>query len=69
MLSFKVFDAAGAGPAVRSSNVSSGSSSNAWESGDSLELYKTPETTDNSYEPPSSRHAQSKAEASGRRRR
>ena len=57
-------DAAGPRPAVRSSSGSSGSSSNAWEYDDSPELYDTPETSEDSYAPPSSRHARSKAAAS-----
>ena len=45
------------------------SSSSPWESSDSPEPYETPETSDDSYVPPSSRHARSRAAASGRRRR
>ena len=76
-LFFKVFDAEGrrlecysreereAG--ARSARVHS-SSSSPWESSSSPELYETPETSDDSYEPPSSRRAQSRATASGCRR-
>ena len=56
---------AGARPAVRFPNGSSGSSGNAWESSDSPELFVTPETSDDNYMPPSSRRARSKAAASG----
>ena len=45
------------------------SSSSPWESRSPPELYETPETSDDSYMPPSSRHARSRAAASGRRRR
>ena len=61
-------DVAGARPVVRFPNGSSGSSSDAWESSDSPELSATPETSDDSYVPPSSRRARSKPAASGRRR-
>ena len=44
------------------------SSSSPWESNSSPELYETPETSDDSYVPPNSRRAQSKAAAAGRRR-
>ena len=55
-------------PATRFPNGSSGSSGDAWESSDSPELFMTPKTSDDSYVPPSSRRAQSKAAASGRQR-
>ena len=45
------------------------SSSSPWESSDYPELYETPETSDDSYVPPSSRRARSRAAASSRRRR
>ena len=44
------------------------SSSDSWESSDSPELYETPETSDDSYVPPSSRRTRSRAATSGRRR-
>ena len=74
---FKVFDAEGRrleccpgqGRQDRPASGSSSSSSDAWESSDSPELYETPETSDNSYEPPRSRRARSKTAPSGRRRR
>ena len=44
------------------------SSNSPWESSSSPELYETPETSDDSYVPPSSRCARSRAAASGRRR-
>ena len=59
---------AGARPATRFPSGSSGSSSDARESSDSPELLVTPETSDDSYESPSSRRALSKTAASGRRR-
>ena len=59
---------AGARPAACFPTGSSSSSSYAWESSNSPELFATLETSDNSYVPPSSRHAQNKAAASGRRR-
>ena len=62
-------DAAEAGPTIRPSSGSSGSSSDARESSGSPELYETPETSDDSYAPPSSRRAWSKAAASGHRHR
>lgn len=73
---FKVFDAEGRrleccpgrGRQDRPASSSS-SSSDAWESSDSPELYETPKTSDDSYMPPSFRRARSKAAASGRRRR
>ena len=58
-------DVARARPATRFPNGSSGSSGDAWESSDSPELFVTPETSDDSYVPPSSRRARSKAAASG----
>lgn len=60
---------AGAGPAAGLVSSSSSSSDHAWESSDSPEPYETPETSDDSYVPPSSRRARSRATASGRRRR
>ena len=45
------------------------SSSDSWESSGSPELYETPETSDESYMPPSSRRARSRAAKSGCRRR
>ena len=59
--------AAGAGPAAGLASSSSSSTDDAWESSDSLEPYETPETSDDSYVPPSSRRAQGKAAASSRR--
>ena len=61
--------AAIAEPAAGFASGSPSSSSDAWESSDSPELYETPETSDDSYVPSSSRRAWSKAAASGRRRR
>ena len=58
----------GAGPAVRVSRGSSRGRSEAWESSDSPELYETPETSDDSYVPPSSCRARSRTAASGHRR-
>ena len=43
------------------------SSSSPWESSGSPELYETPETSDDSYVPPSSRRAPSRAAVSSRR--
>ena len=43
------------------------SSSDSWESSGSPELYETPEMSDDSYVPPSSRRARSRAATSGRR--
>ena len=45
------------------------SSRSPWESSISPELYETLETSDDSYVPPSSRHARGRAAASSRRRR
>ena len=45
------------------------SCSSPWESSDSPELYETPETSDDSYVPPSFHRARSRAAASSRRRR
>ena len=77
-LFFKVFDAEGRRleccsggerqADARSARVYS-SSSSLWESSDSPELYETPETSDDSYVPPSSRRARSRAATFGRRRR
>ena len=61
-------DVARARLAIRFPNGSFGSSSDAWEPSDSPELFVTPETSDDSYMPPSSRRTRSKAAASGRRR-
>ena len=61
--------AAGAGPAASLTSGSSSSSGGAWESSGSPEPYETPETSDDSYVPLSSRRARSQAAASGRRRR
>ena len=44
------------------------SSTDSWESNGYPELYETPETSDDSYMPPSSRRARNKAASSGRRR-
>ena len=76
-LFFKVFDAEGRRleccpggerqADVRSAHGYSNSSS-PWESCGSPELYETPETSDDSYVPPSSRHARSRAAMSSRRR-
>lgn len=59
---------AGARPAVRFPNNSSGSRGDTWESSDSPELFMTPETSDDSYVPLSSCRAWSKVAASGRHR-
>ena len=76
-LFFKVFDAEGrrleccpGGERQADARSARGysSSSSPWESSDSPELYETPETSDDSYVPPSLRRARSKAVASGRRR-
>ena len=76
MLFFKVFDAEGrrlecCSGEERQADVCSArghsSSSSPWESSSSPELYETPETSDDSYVPPSSRCVQSKAAASGHR--
>ena len=48
--------------------VSSSGSSGAEGSSDSAELHATPETSDDSYEPPSRLRSRSKAGSSGRRR-
>ena len=77
MLFFKVFDAEGrrleccpGGERRDDARSARGySSSSPWESSGSPELYETPETSDNSYVPPSSRRARSRAAVSGRRRR
>ena len=50
-------------PATRFPNGSFGSSGDAWESSDSLKLFVTPETSDDSYVPPSLHRAWSKAAA------
>ena len=59
----------GAGPAIGLADSPSSSSDGAWESNDSPEPYETPETSDDSYMPLSSRRARSTAAVSGRRRR
>lgn len=61
-------DAAGAGPAIHSSSDSADDGRDARGSSISSKLYETPETSDDSYAPPSSCRARSKAAASGRRR-
>lgn len=83
LMLFKVFDAEGrrleccprggglatrARPATRFPNGSSGSSGDAWESCDSPKLFANPETSDDSYVPPSPPRARSKAAASRHRR-
>ena len=55
-------------PANRFPSSSSGSSGGAREFSDSTELHATPETSDDSYESPSSCRARSRAAASGCRR-
>ena len=55
-------------PANRFPSSSSGSSGGAGGSSDSVELLATPETSDNSYEHPSSRRARGRPAAAGRRR-
>ena len=74
-LFFKVFDAEGrrlecCSGVERQTDARSARgycSSSPWESSSSPELYETPETSDDSYVPPSSRRARSRAAASGRR--
>ena len=61
--------AVGAGPAAGLAYSSSSDSSDYWWSSDSPKLLQTPETRDNSYVPPISRRARSRAAAPGRRRR
>ena len=61
-------DVARARPVARFPDGSSGSSEDAWESSDSPELFATPETSDDNYEPPSRRRSWSRAGSSGRRR-
>ena len=77
-LFFKVFNAEGRRleccpceerPADARSARGHTSSSSPWDSSSSPELYETPETSDDSYVPPSSLRAHSKAAASSRRRR
>ena len=77
-LFFKVFDAEGrrlecSSEEEREADARStrdhSSSSSPWESSNSPELYETPETSDDSYVPPSSHRARSRAAAPGRRRR
>ena len=55
-------------PANRFPGSSSDSSGGAGGSSGSAELFVTPEMSDDSYEPPSSRRARSRAGSSGRRR-
>ena len=78
MLFFKVFDTEGRclecypeGERQDEARPARGcsSSSDSWESSGSPELYETPETSDDSYMPSSSRRARRKAATSGRRRR
>ena len=54
-------------PANRFPSTSSGSSGGARGSSDSAKLHATPEISVDSYEPPSSCRARSRADASGRR--
>ena len=61
-------DVARARPATRFPDGSFGSSCDAWESSNSPELFVTPETSDDSDVPPSSRRARSKAAASDHHR-
>ena len=77
-LLFKVFDAEGrrlecCSGEEREADARSArdhsSSSSPWESSSSLELYETPEASDDSYVPASSHRSRSRAAASGRRRR
>ena len=76
MLLFKVFDAEGrrleccpGGERQDDARSARGysSSSDSWESSGSPELCETPETSDDSYVPSSSRRARSKAATSGHR--
>ena len=76
MLLFKVFDTEGrclecCSGEEREADARSArdysSSSSPWESSSSPELYETPETSDDSYVPPSSRLGRSRAAASSRR--
>ena len=60
--------AAGAGSAARVASGSYGNRIDTWQSSYSPELYKTPETSDDCYVPPSSCGARSRAAAPGRRR-
>ena len=60
-------EVARARPANRFPSSSSGSSGETGGSSNSPELHVTPETSDDSYEPPSSRRARSGAAASGHR--
>ena len=61
--------AANAEPTARLADSSSSDSGDSWWSSDSPKLFKTPETSDDNYVPPSSRRAQSKAAVFGRRQR
>ena len=60
--------AVGASPALDPAGSSSSSSDGAWESSDSPDPDETPETSDDSYVPLSSRRARGAAAASARRR-
>ena len=62
-------EATGAVPATGLAGSSSDSSDNAWESSDSPKPDETPETSDDSYVPLSSRRARSATVVSSRRRR
>lgn len=61
--------AAGTGPATGPACSSSSDSGNSWWSSESPELLESPEMSDNSYMPPSSHRARSRAAASSHRRR
>ena len=60
--------AAGTRPAVTRSSSSSSSGEGAGGSSDSTELFATPETSDDSYEPPSPRQSRSRTGSLGHRR-
>ena len=60
---------ADAEPTTGLASSSSSDTDDSWWSNDSPELDETPETSDDSYVPPSSHRARSKAAMSGRRRR
>ena len=60
--------AAGTRPAAARSSSSSSSGGGAGGSSDSAELFATPETSDDSYEPPSLRRSRSRTGSLGRRR-
>ena len=59
--------AAGAGPSIGLACSYSSDNSDSWWSSDSPEPLGSPETSDDSYVPPNSRRARSRAVASGRR--